>query len=57
MSHNMLEANRRLSKDQSISLQEIMTGGLTPAFQSIHPWGRGCLFGRRCRARSRWKRT
>lgn len=35
----MLEANRRVSKDQSIRLREIMTGGLTPAFQSIYPVG------------------
>jgi EAL domain-containing protein (putative c-di-GMP-specific phosphodiesterase class I) len=35
----MLEANRRVSKDQSIRLREIMTGGLTPAFQSIYPMG------------------
>jgi EAL domain-containing protein (putative c-di-GMP-specific phosphodiesterase class I) len=35
----MLEANRRVSKNQSIRLREIMTGGLTPAFQSIYPVG------------------
>jgi EAL domain-containing protein (putative c-di-GMP-specific phosphodiesterase class I) len=39
MSQNMLGANRRVSKDQSIRLREIMTGGLTPAFQSIYPVG------------------
>jgi EAL domain-containing protein (putative c-di-GMP-specific phosphodiesterase class I) len=37
MSQNMLEANRRLSKDQSIRLREMITGGLTAAFQSIYP--------------------